>query len=252
MKNKNNYLNKRKYVELSLPVAPTCNMMCSFCTKNIECLCNVDEPKYIRRILTPRQAVKYAIENVTSNKNINTILINGPGEPLANLQTFEVLRRLNKFLPTYFYSISSNGLDLYDKIDLLAELNVNSILVSFNAIYNETISVLYSRIIKNNEIINDSIKIKEELMKGQIEGIKKCIDYGIKLKVRCMFFPGINDNDIISITSICKQLGVEDIEYISCYPSGKLKNIHIPTLKDLEDKKEEVSRLLKSLGEENF
>jgi nitrogen fixation protein NifB len=238
--------------ELSLPVAPACNMMCSFCTKNVECLCNGNKKRYVRRPMTPRQAVNYALESIENDLEIKRFVIDGPGESLVNRQTFEVFRRLNKVLPNYEYKVSTNGLILNEKADELNRLNINIVDVSLNAIYEETISVLYSRIILGENVINDFFEIKEILLKGQLEGIKKCVDYGIEVNVNCMFFPGINDNDILAIASICKNIGVNKVKYISCYPSGKLKNIHIPTLKELSIKKEKISKLLESLGEEKF
>jgi len=235
--------------ELSLPVAPACNMMCSFCTKNIECMCNGNSIGVIRRTLTPRQGVNYVLDSLKLDGEIYRIRINGPGEPLANTQTYEVLKRLNVATPKLSFAISTNGLDLYDRVDELASLNVDSIDVSFSAYYDETIAVLYSRIIKAGDVINDYRHIKEELLIGQIEGIKKCIDYGMEVNINSMYFPGINDNDMLAIAALCSKLGVNLIKYVSCYPNGKLKNIHVPTLRELEFKKDEISKLLGFISE---
>ena len=65
---------------------------------------------------------------------IKVVGIAGPGDPLANEETFETLKRLHEKYPNVIKCISTNGLLLPDKIDLLQKYDVGNITVTLNAI----------------------------------------------------------------------------------------------------------------------
>ncbi|MCX8131560.1 MAG: radical SAM protein [Clostridia bacterium] len=221
------------FEELALPVAPACNMMCNFCSRDSDCICNANNPSVLSRVMTPRQAVNWAVSCANKNKSIKVIKISGPGEPLFNKQTFEVLKRLNVHLPNHIFSISTNGLLLKERIDDLLRLNVGMVEVSLNSIYPESSYKLYSRLIKDERIINDKAKIADTLRESQIEGIKLCIKNGIEVKINTIFFPDINRDDIFNISELCRELGVKSMRLIPALPNGKLKAVHTPSLTEM-------------------
>ncbi len=240
------------FEELVLPVAPSCNMMCNFCSKDSDCICNGNSPEYLSKVMTPRQAVNWAIATVNKNSRIKVIRISGPGEPLCNTHTFEVLRRLNEELPDYIYSISTNGLLLDEKVNELVRMNVKIVNVSLNAVTTDTGLKLYSRIIKNNEIIVNSDQMAEIIFESTVKGIKKCVENGIKVKVNTVYFPGINNMDLMSIASKCKELGVRSLCIISSSPRGKFSGLRTPNLLEMMGLKEELSRILKKVEIKSF
>lgn len=240
------------FEELALPVAPSCNMMCNFCSKESDCICNGNNPDSLSKPMTPRQAVNWAVASVNKNKKIKVIRISGPGEPLFNNHTFEVLRRLNTELPEYTYSISTNGLQLDEKVEELEKLNVKEVNVSLNSIYNDTAQKLYSRIVKKNQIVAHSAEMAEILLNSQIEGIKHCVKSGIIVNINTIYFPGINHDDIYTIALKCKEWGVNSMCIISCYPNGKFQKQQIPSLAELVHLKQELSRVLQRIEIKSF
>ena len=86
------------------------------------------------------ELVKQALDKY---EYIKVIGIAGPGEPLANEETFETLRRLHEEYPNVIKCISTNGLLLPEKIDLLEKYDVGNITVTLNAIDPEIGAKIY-------------------------------------------------------------------------------------------------------------
>jgi nitrogen fixation protein NifB len=240
------------FEELALPAVPSCNMMCNFCSRDCDCILSGNNPEYLSKVMTPRQALNWAVATANKNKRVKVIKVSGPGEPLCNFQTFEVLRRLNEQLPGHIYSVSTNGLLLDDKANELARLNVKIVNVSLNAVSPYTILKLYSRIIKGNEIIVNSLRMAGVLMESTIRGIRKCRQYGIKVKVNTVYFPGINDSDLMTIASKCKDLGVNSLCIMSIRSKGKLTNLRTPDLSEMLGIKEELSKIFRNVEIKSF
>ncbi|MDP4182337.1 MAG: radical SAM protein [Bacillota bacterium] len=240
------------FEELSLPVAPTCNMMCNFCSKEKDCINNGNSPEYLSRAMTPRQAVNWAIASVRRNNRIKIIRISGPGEPLCNNQTFEVLKRLNYEMPEYIYSISTNGLLLDEKVEELKGLNVQRVNVSVNAVTKEALMKLYSRVITGREIVVNSEEMADRIIRGQFNGIKRCIENGISVKVSTLCFMGINDKELLTIASRCKELGVKSMSLVTFNPRGKLRGLRTPNLMELAGIREELSKVIKRVEIKSF
>ncbi len=240
------------FEELSLPVAPLCNMMCNYCTKEKDCINNGNNPVHLSRAMTPRQAVNWAYASAKRNSRIKTIRISGPGEPLYNNQTFEVLKRLNSCMPDYIYGISTNGLLLGESVKELKELNVQKVNVSLNAVSNLALMRLYSRIIINSEIIVNSEAMATRIIENQFNGIKKCLDGDINVKVNTIYFPGINDRELFSVASRCKELGVKSMRLIIFNPRGKFKGMRIPNPTEIAGMREELKKIIKRVEVKSF
>ncbi len=63
---------------------------------------------------------------IDRNENITVIGIAGPGDPLANEATFEVLGAINREFPEIILCVSTNGLLLPEKLDDLLRSGVRS------------------------------------------------------------------------------------------------------------------------------
>lgn len=238
--------------EINLPVAPSCNMMCNFCNRCSDCVQNGNNPEYFSKVLTPRLAVNKAITSAEKDKRTGIFKISGPGEPLCNVQTFEVLKRLSVSLPDYVYSVCTNGILLEEKAEQIAELKVKKVEVAINAVFTHTIARLYSRIVKNNNVVANPEAMAAVMLQGQLNGIRACIERGILVSVNTTYFPGINDNDIPVIAAKCEKLGVKSMYLIAHKPEGKLKYLQQPILKDLIALKHEVAKYILEVGIKSY
>lgn len=238
--------------ELILPVAPACNLMCNFCSKDSDCVCNGNSPSVLSKSMTPRQAVNWAAATVKKNRRIRVIKITGPGEPLFNNQTFEVLKRLNTELSGYEYSVSTNGFLLSEKVEDLVKLNVSTVEVSINAVSPYIVRKLCSRAIYGSVVIINSDEMAQRLIRSQIEGLKKCMDYGITVKVNSIYFPGVNDDDLVLVAHKLRILGIKSIRIISCDPKGKFSRMRKPDIKDLVSIQQKLLSIMDEIEVENF
>ena len=82
------------FARMHIPVAPRCNIQCNYCNRKFDC-CNESRPGVTSEVLTPEQAVE-KIRNVKERiPNLSVIGIAGPGDPLANEETFRALELIS-------------------------------------------------------------------------------------------------------------------------------------------------------------
>ncbi|MFQ6128672.1 MAG: nitrogenase cofactor biosynthesis protein NifB, partial [Thermoplasmata archaeon] len=88
----------KKYARMHLPVAPRCNVQCKFCNRLYDCV-NETRPGVTSRMLSPEDAA-ILIDSVTEKiPSLAVAGIAGPGDPLANEETFEALRLVREHHP---------------------------------------------------------------------------------------------------------------------------------------------------------
>ncbi|MCG7855251.1 MAG: radical SAM protein, partial [Methanoregulaceae archaeon] len=109
-----------------VPVAPKCNIQCNYCIRDYDCV-NESRPGVTSKVLSPEEAVELVRRAIEKFPYIKVIGIAGPGEPLANEGTFETLRRLQEEFPNVIKCLSTNGLLLPEKIDLLKKYDVGNV-----------------------------------------------------------------------------------------------------------------------------
>ena len=82
----------QRYGRLHLPVAPRCNLGCNYCERAVGASAlGRQGPGVAERVLTPKDACDL-VGKVQHLGPLRVVGIAGPGEPLANAETFETLR----------------------------------------------------------------------------------------------------------------------------------------------------------------
>ena len=127
-------------------------------------------------IMNPDDAITH-INDVTADGPIAVVGVAGPGDSLANEETFEFFEKLAKEQPDLIKCMSTNGLLLPKYADRLAELGVNSVTVTINAIDPEIAEKIYS-FIKYEGKVYKGREAVEILIKNQLEGVKKAAANG--------------------------------------------------------------------------
>lgn len=206
----------RNFARMHIPVAPRCNIQCNYCNRKFDC-CNESRPGVTSELLTPEQALEkicYVREKIP---NLSVIGIAGPGDPLANEETFQTLELIGKNFPELTLCVSTNGLALPDNAKRLYELGVRFITVTMNASNPETGSKIYDHVIFRNEHL-----VGEEgaltLLYRQTEGIRMCAELGMAVKVNIVMIPGINDGDIPALVKKVKALGAYMVNILPLIP----------------------------------
>lgn len=215
-----------KYGRIHLPVAPGCNIQCRYCIRKYDCA-NESRPGVSSRVLDVDEAVERVHVLAERDERIKVAGIAGPGDPLSNDATFEVMRGIYKKFPELILCISTNGLLLPDKLNELIEAGLRSLTITINAVNTETAAKIYSHAIYNN-IIYKGADAADLLLGNQWLGLKKAVESGILVKVNTIYIPGINDSEIPEIARLTGKIGASIMNITSIIPQAEFKDLKGP------------------------
>ncbi len=237
---------QHKFARLHLPVAPACNMQCNYCNRKFDCA-NESRPGVVSCLLSPTEALE-RVEQVSSKlDNLAVVGIAGPGDPLANSdKTFGTIELLNKNFPDLITCLSTNGLNLNKYADEVIALNAKHITVTMNTIDPFVGKQIYDWMYFEGKKYT-GIEAAEILIQEQIEGIKKMVASGARVKINSVMIPGINDGDIQNVSKIIKELGVE-IHNIMPLISKPEFDTHFSRIGQREPTYEELTQLRDTCG----
>lgn len=223
-----------------VPIAPKCNIYCNFCTRDI----NQDEnrPGVASCVMSPEDAIEH-VEKVTKEGPIAVVGVAGPGDSLANEATFEFFEKLEETDPDLIKCMSTNGLLLPDYAEKLAELGVNTVTVTVNAIDPKIAKDIYTFINYNGKIYKGK-EAAEILIKNQLEGIEKLSKLGVIIKVNSVLIPGLNDEHIVEIAKEVKKRGASLMNVLPLIPLNKMKDYSRPNCAEIEKVRDEVEEVL--------
>jgi nitrogen fixation protein NifB len=229
-----------KVGRIHVPIAPKCNIQCNFCTRDIN-KCEV-RPGVASRVMTVDDAVAH-VKKVISEMPISVVGVAGPGDALFNDETFEFFKRAGEEFPELIKCMSTNGLLLPDKADLIAELGINSVTVTVNAIDPEIGKEIYGGVFYNGEMHKGKEGF-EILSKNQLEGIEKLAKEGVVVKVNSVLIPGLNDEHIIDIAKEVKKRGASLMNVIPLIPLNKFKDYERPGCAQIEKVRNDVEEII--------
>lgn len=217
---------------IHLPVAPGCNIKCGFCERRFDCA-NESRPGVTSRVLTPEQAlervrlVKLHMER-QGGAQLKVVGIAGPGDPLANLRTFETFRLVKAAFPEMTLCLSTNGLRLPEMIGPLRGLDLHSLTVTINALTPETGAKVYEWIKLEGRRLEGDVAAAL-LLERQLEGVRLAAAAGLLVKVNHVYIPGVNDHETLDLAVKVRSLGANMMNIIPVIPIGLFKNIEPPS-----------------------
>lgn len=201
---------------IHLPVAPKCNMQCNYCNRDFECV-NESRPGVSTAVLAPRQAADYLDDVLNRLSNIAVVGIAGPGDPFANPQeTMETLRLVRERHPNMMLCVATNGLELSDYVDALADLRVSHVTVTVNAVDPAVGEKIYAWARKNRRAYR-GIDAARVIIESQTEAIRKLKAKGMTVKINSVIIPGINDDHIESVAKTMAQMKADIFNAIPMY-----------------------------------
>ena len=227
--------NHHKNGRMHLAVAPRCNIKCGYCSRRHDCA-NESRPGVASRILTPEEAIVKVREVVASNilgPIIKVIGIAGPGDPLANEETFETFRLVGAEFPHLMKCMSTNGLLLPEKIDLLEALDLHSLTVTINALDPAVGAKIYRHILYQGKKLTGS-QAAEILIANQLEGVRRAAAYGMTVKVNTVYIPGVNEEQVPLIGTKVKELGASIMNVMPLIPQAEFAGVVPPTQAELD------------------
>jgi len=228
-----------------IPVAPKCNIQCNYCIRDFDCV-NESRPGVTTRVLNPDESMEMVQKVVDKYDYIKVVGIAGPGEPLANEETFETLKRLHEKHPNVIKCISTNGLLLPDKIDLLQKYDVGNITVTLNAIDPEIGAKIYQFVDYQGKRYT-GLEAAKLLLSQQMKGIEEAIKRNMIVKINTVYIPGINDDHIPAIAKKVGEMGVYTFNLIPLIAQYKFANITPPTQEMKRKMQDECSKYVKQM-----
>ena len=218
-----------KFARMHLPVAPRCNIQCNYCNRKYDCT-NESRPGVTSELLSAEQAVekiRYVKEKIPY---LSVIGIAGPGDPLANEETFRTLEQVGREFPDLTLCLSTNGLMLSESVDRLKKLGVKFITVTMNAIDPKVGAKIYDFVVWEGKTLRGE-DAAAKLIEKQIEGIRKAVASGMLVKVNTVMVAGINDDHIPEVARMVKSLGAYMVNIIPMIPvpGTKFADLKAPT-----------------------
>lgn len=230
---------------MHLPVAPKCNIQCNYCIREFDCV-NENRPGVTSEVLSPEEATKRVREVIADFPYIKVIGIAGPGEPLFNEETFETFRLVKKEFPHLIKCISTNGLLLPEKIDLLKDLGVSNVTVTLNAVDPDIGRDIYSFINYHGEKYTGREGV-EILLENQLKGLRKAVELGMIVKVNTVLIPTVNDHHIIDIAKKVKEIGIYMQNIMPLIPQYKFEDVAPPTPSEKRAIQDECNKIIKQM-----
>lgn len=181
------------YLRISL--TDNCNLRCIYCTP--EKLSQKKEEKLLFEDLQK-------IIRVAKDIGIKKIRLTG-GEPLLRKDLCEIIKEIKKSEIDEIY-ITTNGILLEEKIKDLKEVGLMGINVSLDTLDEN----IFNEITRGGDI------------KKVINGIKKSISLGLKVKINSVIIKGINEDSIYQLAELTKSNKI-DVRYIELMPIGEGK-----------------------------
>ncbi len=227
--------NHKNNGRMHLAVAPRCNIKCGYCTRKHDCA-NESRPGVTSKILTPEEAIIKVREVMASEilgPIIKVIGIAGPGDPLANEETFRTFELIDQEFPQLIKCMSTNGLLLPEKIERLEALNLCSVTVTLNALDPEVAGKIYSHVLYHGKKYTGN-EGAEILIANQIRGIEQAARFGMTVKVNTVLIPGINDEQIPLIAERIKELGATVMNIMPLIPQADFAEVVPPSPERLE------------------
>lgn len=215
-----------------LPVAPKCNIQCNFCERKVCMNVAIQHPGWTARVLSASEAVELVHSIVRSRGKNFVIGVAGPGDPLANEETFEALRLIHREYPTIMKCVSTNGLLLAEKLPQLIEAGVTALTVTVNATNGVVGELLYDWVRLDGQVYRGQ-EAARLLISKQFQGIKKAMEAGLLVKVNTVLVPGTNDRHVMMLASHLRDLGVRLMNIMPLIPSGRMRDQRAPTCEEL-------------------
>lgn len=194
------------YARIHLPVAPACNLQCNYCLRKFSCV-NESRPGVVAKVMQPQEALEWYLCMKARVPRLTVAGIAGPGDALANWQqvrqTLQLIRKEDKDV---LFCLSTNGLYLPQYAAELAELGVDYVTVTVNAIQAVTGAKIYSYVNDNGKLYQGE-EAARLLLARQLEGIALLQQHGVQLKINTVAIPGINMQEIPLIAQQMAKLG---------------------------------------------
>jgi nitrogen fixation protein NifB len=182
--------------------------------------------------MTPDEAIQIAEKEITIQPRLKIVAVSGPGEPLANAETFTTLQGVLMKHSEIHFCLSTNGTLLEESLDALLDLNVSAISVSMSTQSYIIASFLYEWAIIDGRILKGS-EMGKEIVTRQLSGIKAATDAGISVKVNTILIPELNAIDMGPLSRKISDTGAQLQNIVPLIICDNAINLRPPSVSEL-------------------
>jgi nitrogen fixation protein NifB len=211
---------------IHLPVAPACNIQCRYCIRKFDCA-NESRPGITSKVLTPEEAIERVRTLIERNDRLTVVGIAGPGDPLANSDTYRTLRQINHEFPNLTLCLSTNGLLLPDRLEEIISAGVQSLTVTISAASIDTAASIYAWTMYEGKRY-EGRDAAQLMLRNQWQGLFDAVRAGLVVKVNTVYIPGINETEIPMIAERAGSLGVHIMNIIPLIPQADFSHLKRP------------------------
>ena len=227
-----------------LPVAPRCNLQCTFCERRICANLTMQHPGWTQRLLTPAAAVELVRELTRSHPGADFVVgVAGPGEPLENTETVATLSLVHAAYPSLLKCVSTNGLLLEQKLPELLAVGVTALTVTVNAPDAAVGAQIYTWVRHQGRVYRGP-EGTGILFENQCRGIRAAVDAGLTLKVNTVLIPDVNDRHVVRLAQRLRDLGVRLMNLVPLIPGGQMRDRRAPTCAELRKARTECEAVV--------
>jgi nitrogen fixation protein NifB len=204
----------------------------------------IQHPGWAARLLSVAEAVGL-IQSVVSERQAYDFVVGvaGPGDALANDETFQTLALSHKRYPQIVNCLCTNGLLLEDRLEAMADAGVRVLTVTVNASDSRVGKHIYSWA-KYQGTIYRGEEAAALVITKQFSGIRKAIAAGFFLKVNTVLIPGVNDEHMPKLAGQLREAGVKLMNIMPLIPSGRMKDRAAPTCEELRRARQDCEEIL--------
>lgn len=226
-----NPLAARYFGRVHLPIAPICNIRCRYCTPFTPCA-NENHPGVAYRVYTVEQALDTLERALAQYDYLRVVGIAGPGDPLANPQTFEFLSEVKKRWPKLLLCLSTNGLYLPRSLDHLCEAGLTHLTVTISAIDPDIASRIVYWVRGANRPLTGR-EAGQELIEAQLTGVARAVQRGLQVKVNSVLIPGVNTDHLPEVARVVGEFKVSLMNVMPLRPKAGLAHLQRPGADEL-------------------
>ena len=194
------------FARMHVAVAPACNIQCNYCNRKYDCA-NESRPGVVSEKLTPDQAKRKVITVANEVPQLSVLGIAGPGDACYDWRkSKETFSEISKQIPDVKLCISTNGLSLPDRIDELAQMNVDHVTITINMVDPEIGAKIYPWIYYKNKRYT-GVEASQILHERQMLGLEMLTARGILTKINSVMIPGVNDEHLLEVNKWVTERG---------------------------------------------
>ena len=221
---------------MHLPVAPACNIQCNYCIRKYDCA-NESRPGITSKVLTLDESMERVRTLMDRSGKLSVVGIAGPGDPLANNTTFDVMNAVRREFPDLILCVSTNGLLLPERLEDLVKAGVRSLTVTINAVFPETAAAVYAWINYRGKRYT-GMEAAEYLLCNQWKGLSNAVEAGLIVKVNTVFIQGVNDAEIPLIAKLAGETGAEIMNILPLIPQAGFGHLERPSREEIANMRE--------------